>query len=1140
MIQKYRTKFLVMLFLLATAPLYAQKLNFFPPRGFFEEPFELTITAPVENATIWYTLNGKDPLTAGSAMSGPSPLTLTVDPDNFDNRDRAPAVCVRAIAVANDTVASNLNTHTFIFVDKINANSPDGQRPGAEWPTPGFSINGQRMDYGMDPAVYNDPAYRNKMRAAMTDIPSMSMVMDLNDLFDPTVGIFVNAIERGDAWERPCSLELINPDGSDGFHINCGVRIRGGYSRIGSNPKHAFRYFFSSDYGEPQLEHPLFADEGVDEFDKIDLRTSQNYSWAYGAGGQGRGAEANTMLRDVFSRDLQRDMGQPYTRSRYYHLFINGTYWGLFQTQERSDARYAESYFDGDPSEYDVIKVDAGYGRPYIIEATDGTLDTWNALWSIAKDGMGDKATFNRVQGLNPDGTRNPEYPQYVDLDNLMDYMINSYFVGDFDAPISQFLGNDRPNNFWGSYNRVNPNGFKFYRHDAEHTLFSLDEDRTGPFPAGERQEHFNPQWLHQQLTANAEYRLLFADRVYRHFFDDGAVTPEKNVARLMTRKNAIDNAIIAESARWGDALRDRPYTRDDEWLDQVDYLINDYFPVRTDIVLDQFIDKGWYPNFNPPTFNTENGHVDKGFQLTITAPAGTIYYTDDGAPVYGQLDGEGAQMTTVVPWQANKRVLVPTQDIGRAWFTDNDFDDSDWSLVSGAPGGIGYEKGSGYADYISFDVAQYMHQDDTNTPNSSCYVRIPFELTSENLQGLSILRAQLRYDDGFILYLNGRRVAEAMAPGSTAWNAAATENHEADNVETFDLSNYINALDVGENILAIHGLNVSFSSSDFLIYAQLQAGYEDEPSGHIISPTAKEYTGPISINKTTKIKARVLPGGQWSALNQVLLSVDEDMSGLAATEIHYHPLPEGQGDERIDGDLFEFFEIKNLAGAPINLTGASFVRGIKYDFPAGRSLAPGDFYVVCSSAEHFKSRYAFDADGQYSGNLSNGGERIVLLSATGDTILNFEYDDEPPWPIEADSTGQSLVAKVRRPVTSPSDPDYWTVSAAIHGSPHADDLASFVSHRSTTPLTQYRLPQNYPNPFNSSTKICFRASRDGHVQISVYNAIGQRVKILADRFFDAGTHSITWDAAEHAGGVYFARLRAGAIQKTVKILLLK
>jgi len=279
-----------------------------------------------------------------------------------------------------------------------------------------------------------------------------------------------------------------------------------------------------------------------------------------------------------------------------------------------------------------VVKVDAGPGRPYTMEATDGNLDSHRRLWQAATDRFNTDEAYYRVQGLNPDGSRNPDYERLLDVDNVIDYMLCTFYVGDFDAPISNFMGNNLPNNFYGLYNRENPDGFKFFRHDAEHTLFELYENRTGPYPAGQYVEYFNPQWLHQRLVAHAEYRMRFADRVYEHFFNDGVLTPEVAADFLWARKETIDLAIIAESARWGDAKVARPRTRDDDWLGQVDYLINDYFPFRTDIVLNQLRSKGWYPKVAAPTFNQHGGAVDDGFALVMTASGGEIYYTLDGS----------------------------------------------------------------------------------------------------------------------------------------------------------------------------------------------------------------------------------------------------------------------------------------------------------------------------------------------------------------------------------------------------------------------------------------------------------------------------------------------------------------------------
>jgi hypothetical protein len=480
------------------------------------------------------------------------------------------------------------------------------------------------MDYGMDPDVVNDSRYKNLIDDALLAIPTISLVTDLANLFNASTGIYVNAGQRGIAWERPTSVELINPDGSEGFQIKAGLRMRGGYSRWGDNPKHAFRLLFRDEYGQDRLKYPLFEDEGVDEFRAIDLRTSQNYSWSFG------GDSSNTFVRDEFSRDLQGAMGAPYTRSRYYHLYINGQYWGLFETQERPEASYAEYYFGGDKEDYDVVKV--VYGS-YVIEATDGTLNAYQRLWQAANAGFTTNEAYYRVQGLNPDGTRNPAYERLVDIDNLIDYMLCTFYVGDCDGPISNFLGNNNPNNLYGIYNRNNPDGFKYFGHDREHTLGINDwcYDRTGPYPAGQQFQHFNPQWLHQKLVAHPDYRMRLTDRAYKYLLNNGIMTPNAAAARIQKWANQIDLAIIAESARWGDAKTHPPRTKS-HWLNAVNWIINNHLPSRANIVLGQLKSKGWYPNVEAPMFSHQGGHFPGSFNLTISAPAGTIYYTVDGA----------------------------------------------------------------------------------------------------------------------------------------------------------------------------------------------------------------------------------------------------------------------------------------------------------------------------------------------------------------------------------------------------------------------------------------------------------------------------------------------------------------------------
>ena len=96
------------------------------------------------------------------------------------------------------------------------------------------------------------------------------------------------------------------------------------------------------------------------------------------------------------------------------------------------------------PDDYDVIKPDAGPNRPYINDATEGTIDAYDRLYqqalARASDGTTpafvDNAAYYRAQGLNSDGTNNPNFETLLDVDNLIDYNILIQQSGNFDAPI--------------------------------------------------------------------------------------------------------------------------------------------------------------------------------------------------------------------------------------------------------------------------------------------------------------------------------------------------------------------------------------------------------------------------------------------------------------------------------------------------------------------------------------------------------------------------------------------------------------------------------------------------------------------------------------------------------------------------------
>lgn len=618
-------------------------LDFSALPGYYDTPFILTVSSPDPGNEITYTLDGSNPQNSVTAFRSPNPALITIDPESSEGRPVAPSVTVRASPSRPGMKPALPSTRTYIFPEKVRTQ----KWPGGSWPQ--NSVYGQIIDLEMDPDVVEDPIYSSLLPGSLLGIPAVSIVTDNKNLFDPASGIYVNAKGHGLEWERECSVELIYPDGQEGFSINAGLRIRGGYSRNDEFPKHAFRLFFREKYGYDKLRYPLFGDEGVDMFDKIDLRSEQNYSWS-------NGQSNNSMVREVFSRDTQRDMGQPYTRSRYYHLYLNGMYWGLYQSQERSEARYGQSYFGGSEDDYDVIKVNTENG--YLVEATDGSLDSWKSLYNMCNKGFSSDADYFRIEGRDAYGKPVRGGEIMVDIDNLIDFMCVIFYTGNFDSPTAVFMQNKKANNFYAIDDREDRSeGFTFYIHDAEHSMFDephnpgigLFEDRVniGIRTDGLRMEvsditRFHPQWLHFRLSDNPEYRIRFADRAWQHFSDSGVLSPAAALARLESRVAEADAAVVAESARWGDSRRTgAPYTKEANWIPEINKIRNRFIPERTRIVINQLKQAGLFPLVRAPQISGDKGIIDQNgmvltgsVNVTIENPnsSGTIYFTLDGS----------------------------------------------------------------------------------------------------------------------------------------------------------------------------------------------------------------------------------------------------------------------------------------------------------------------------------------------------------------------------------------------------------------------------------------------------------------------------------------------------------------------------
>ena len=503
-----------------------------------------------------------------------------------------------------------------------------------------FCWGSRSADYGLDPDVIGpgdlfQGQYVSLIEDSLKSIPTISLTLDNADFFGGN-GIYANAQGRGVDWERATSAELIFPDGSDGFQIDAGLRIHGAASRF-LTKKNALRLLFKSEYGAAKLDYPLFGDAGVDKFDTIVLRPHFNDGWGWS------GAEDDPLfIRDQWFRDSQAAMGHASSRGNVMHLYINGLYWGLYNPSERPDVSFAAETFGGDKEEYDAVNHNGLHG---------GNMAAYNQMIDISEDVENGASqtikneAYQRIQGKLPDGSDDPTEEIWLDMTNYIDYIVLNHYGGN----------DDWPNRNWFSNRRRGPEseGYRFFSWDSEISLaLSSRTDINESYmnvSTGAAEAYDN-------LRQSDDFRIAFADRIHKHLFNGGAlyvnpanptydpVNPQDNVpaSRFADLSDTVFEAMVAESARWGDQHVTTPRTRNIDWEQELDYMLGPYFRDRHDIVLDQWRAADLYPVINAPELlidgNWQHGGViESGDLLSIDnsnpLPAvGVVYYTTDGS----------------------------------------------------------------------------------------------------------------------------------------------------------------------------------------------------------------------------------------------------------------------------------------------------------------------------------------------------------------------------------------------------------------------------------------------------------------------------------------------------------------------------
>jgi hypothetical protein len=330
----------------------------------------------------------------------------------------------------------------------------------------------------------------------------------------------------------------------------------------------------------------------------------------------------------------------------------------MYNMCERVSDDFCAQKFGGTEEDWDVTEVDGGAGQNHAAIPTYGTIDAWNQMADLIYE-LPNHKSYMHLIGCGSDGKPNVKYPKLLEVDNFIHYMLINLYGGNTDWDHHNWYA--YRNRYWED------EGFRFICWDSENVLVSSTQDLTSKNNRG------CPTGFLNRLMKQGIFAHHFHEEAWRALTHGGPLTPESALATWDSLYNVIELALWDESARWGDYRKDvHPYQTqgilykpDGAYATERQRLLKQYFPVRTNNVIQQLRNKGWLPNAEAPAIFIDDIEIGYGLQpyctesrLTMTGT--NIYYTLDGsAPVNWFNNDAGALSPTAKAYTEGDNVMA-------------------------------------------------------------------------------------------------------------------------------------------------------------------------------------------------------------------------------------------------------------------------------------------------------------------------------------------------------------------------------------------------------------------------------------------------------------------------------------------------